>query len=141
MTRRIGIIAALAVSSALLACNAQAQTPACHGAQNPREVAEMLFGRNIGERLGVSEAAWAKFVAREMTPRFPDGLTISDATGQWRDTKTGKVVREPSKRVEIVLPAAKDASARLDAIAAAYKKEFHQQAVAVVVRTACVAFE
>jgi hypothetical protein len=120
---------------------ARAQALACHGVQKPREIAELLFGRNIGNRIGVSEAAWTRFVAREMTPRFPDGLTTVDATGQWRDTKTGKVVREPSKRVEIVLPGAGDDEAKLDAIVAAYKKQFHQQAVGVVVRPACVAFE
>ena len=117
------------------------QTLVCHGVQKPREVAELMFGRNIGNRLGVSEAAWARFVAREMTPRFPDGLTVVDATGQWRDTKTGKVVREPSKRVEIVLPGGGDDEDKLDAIVAAYKKQFRQQAVGVVVRPACVAFE
>jgi hypothetical protein len=121
--------------------SAAAQTLACHGAQKPREVAELMFGRNIGNRVGVSEAAWQRFVAREMTPRFPDGLTIIDATGQWRDSGTSKVVREPSKRVEIVLPGAGDDEDKLDAIVAAYKKQFRQQAVGVVVRPACVAFE
>jgi len=112
----------------------------CHGAQKPRDVAELLFGRNVGNRIGVSEAAWARFVAREMTPRFPDGLSVVDATGQWRDRDSGKVVREPSKRVEIVLPGADDDAAKLDAIAAAYKTRFHQQSVGIVVRPACVSF-
>ena len=119
---------------------ARSQTLACHGAQKPREIAELLFGRNIGDRVGVSEAAWARFVAREMTPRFPDGLTIVDATGQWRDRDSGKVVREPSKRVEIALPGNDDDAAKLDAIAAAYKSRFHQQAVGILMRPACVSF-
>jgi hypothetical protein len=131
----------LLFATMLTASAADAQALACHGAQKPREVVELLFGRNIGNRVGVSEADWARFVAREMTPRFPDGLTVSDAVGQWRDTKTGKVVHEPSKRVEIVLPGRGGDAGKLDAIVAAYKKQFHQQAVAVVVRSACVAFE
>ncbi len=120
----------------------QAQTAAlsCHGAQQVRQVAELLFGRDIGHKLGVSESAWARFVAREMTPRFPDGLTVTDASGQWRDSADGTVVREPSKRVEIVLPGAADDTARLDAIVTAYKRDFHQQSVAVIVRPACVSF-
>jgi hypothetical protein len=116
------------------------QSLACHGAQKPKEVAELLFGRNIGGRLGVSEAAWARFVAREMTPRFPDGLTIIDAVGQWRDRDSGKVVREPSKHVEIVLPGNEDDSVKLDAVVAAYKTQFRQQGVGIVLRPACVAF-
>ena len=134
---RIGTLAlryfallAMLAASVLNTSAADAQTLACHGAQKPRDIAELLFGRNIGNRVGVSEAAWARFVAREMTPRFPDGLTVIDATGQWRDSDTGKVVREPSKRVEIVLPGAGDDEGKLDAIVAAYKKAFRQQAVA-----------
>jgi hypothetical protein len=138
---RIVVLLALSVMAlAAAATGGRAQTLSCNGMQRPKQVAELLFGRDIGNRLGVSETAWARFVAREMTPRFPDGLTITDAIGQWRDTARGTIVREPSKRVEIVLPGGDDDEARLDAIAKAYKAEFHQQSVGVIVRPACVAF-
>jgi hypothetical protein len=39
-----------------------------------------------------------------------------------------------------VLPGNKDDDARLDAVVAAYKREFHQHSVGVIVRPACVAF-
>ena len=116
------------------------QALSCHGTQQVRQIAELLFGRDVGHRLGVSESAFARFVAREITPRFPDGLTVSDATGQWRDRDSGAITREPSKRVEIVLPGTADEESRLDAIVAAYKHRFHQQSVAVIVRPACVSF-
>src|SRR5580700_2231022 len=54
---------------------AQPAAAPCHGTQQSRTVAELLFGRNIGRSIGVSESDWAGFVAREMAPRFPDGLT------------------------------------------------------------------
>jgi hypothetical protein len=119
---------------------AQPAPPPCHGTQQSRMVAELLFGRNIGHRLGVSETAWARFVASELTPRFPDGLTITDAIGQRRDRNSGRSVQEPSKHVEIVLPGNRDDEVRLDAVAAAYKRQFHQQSVGVIVRPACVSF-
>lgn len=114
--------------------------PSCHGAQHDRQVAELLFGRDIGSRIGVSETAWARFVARELTPRFPDGLTVSDAVGQWRDPASGKFVREPTKRVEIVLPGRDDDAARLEAVVQSYKRAFRQRSVGVIVRPACVSF-
>jgi len=122
--------------------NATAQTLAivCHGTQRSGQVAELLFGRDVGNRVGVSEAAWRRFVAREVTPRFPDGLTVSNAIGQWRDPANGRMVREPSKRVEIVLPGRPDDGARLDAVAAAYKRQFHQHSVRAIVQSACVSF-
>jgi uncharacterized protein DUF3574 len=123
-----------------LESGAAAETLSCHGAQRPRQVAELLFGRDIGHRVGVSEAAWSRFVAREITARFPDGLTITDAIGQWRDRDSGTLLHEPAKRVEIVLPGNADDEARLDAVVSAYKRQFQQHSVGVIVRPACVSF-
>ena len=144
---RSSLAAAFSVTVLVAASSGAAAQPApppapppCHGTQQFRMVAELLFGRDIGHRVGVSEAAWASFVARELTPRFPDGLTITDAIGQRRDRDTGRTVQEPSKHVEIVLPGNRDDEARLDAVASAYKRQFHQQSVGVIIRPACVSF-
>lgn len=119
------------------AANAQI---ACQGKQKTMAVAEMMFGRKIGDRIGVSNSAWARFVDSEITPRFPDGLTVVDAAGQWRDPEKKRVVREPSKLVTIVLADALPDLAKLEAIAEVYKSCFRQQAVMIVVRPACVSF-
>ena len=83
-----------------------------------------MFGRKIGDRIGVSEGEWGRFVDREITPRFPDGLTVFNAAGQWRDKDSNKIVREPSKIVLIVLPGNDEDIARLNEIAEAYKSRF-----------------
>jgi hypothetical protein len=119
---------------------AGAEPITCRGSQKPAEVAELLFGRKIGDRLAVGEAQWARFLAREISARFPDGLTVLDATGQWRDRTRNALVREPSKLVQIVLPGRADDGERLDAIVSAYKSRFRQQSVGVIVRPACVSF-
>jgi hypothetical protein len=134
------IFGAILLTAAQTRSVAQTTSLRCSGTQQPKQVAELIFGRDIGKRLGVSESAFARFVAREMTPRFPDGLTITDAVGQWRDPKSDSIVREPSKRVEIVLAGNDSDKARLDAVVEAYKREFRQQAVVVIVRGACVSF-
>jgi hypothetical protein len=119
---------------------AQASPLSCHDAQQPKLVAELLFGRDIGNRPGVSEAAWRSFVAHEITPRFPDGLTVIAATGQWRDPARKRIVREPSRLVMIVLPGNSDDQARLAAIVAAYKHRFQQHSVGVILQSACASF-
>lgn len=101
----------------------------------------MLFGRKIGDRIGVSNVAWARFVDREITPRFPDGLSVVDAAGQWLDPDKKRVVREPSKIVTIVVADLEKGQGAIDAITEAYKKRFRQQAVGVIVRPACVSFQ
>jgi hypothetical protein len=131
---------AMAQSAPPSTSQSSSQSISCHGSQKARQVAELLFGRDVGHRLGVSERAWAHFVAREITPRFPDGFTVTNAAGQWRDSASGAIVHEASKRVEIVLPGAADDEARLDAAVAAYKRAFHQHSVLVIVQRACVSF-
>lgn len=117
-----------------------AQALDCRAGQQPSLTAEILFGRNIGDRHAVTEAAWSRFLASEITPRFPAGLTVVDATGQWRDSKRNVLVRERSKLLLVTLrPGAAD-QAKIDAIVAAYKRRFHQQSVAVLVRQACISF-
>jgi len=98
-------------------------------------VVELLFGRT-----GVSEARWVRFLAAEVTPRFPDGLTVLDARGQWRAPGAIKIVRERSKIVMIAMPPHADNDAKIYAMAEAYKKQFRQDSVGIIVRPACVAF-
>jgi len=54
---------------------ATAQEIACSAPLKAMLEIDLMFGRNIGGALGVSEGTWSDFVASEITPRFPDGLT------------------------------------------------------------------
>jgi len=104
-------------------------------------VAELFFGRDKDGRLNVSDAEWSDFLASVVTPSFPDGLTVFDGYGQWRNPATGVIGRSP--RVKIVLIAVKaipDRGPRLTAVIDAYKTRFHQQSVGVITRDSCAAF-
>jgi Protein of unknown function (DUF3574) len=139
--RRTVVRVATALTLVLaLAGGADAQLLDCLGGQRPSQVAELMFGRNIGSRLGVNEADWSRFVDREIVSRFPNGLTMFNAAGQWRDEATNKIVRERSKVVQIVLPGQVEDIARLNEIVAAYKRRFKQHSVVMIVRPACVSF-
>ncbi|MGL5138023.1 MAG: DUF3574 domain-containing protein [Beijerinckiaceae bacterium] len=112
----------------------------CSEGANPRLKAELLFGRNIGNRLGVSEDDFRRFLAAEVTPRFPEGLTVLDGRGQYRDSMAGTIVREPSKLMVLIIkdePAERD---KLSAVAEAYKARFRQQSVGTIIRPVCAAF-
>jgi uncharacterized protein DUF3574 len=136
------VIAAAAILPLLLSSVGftQAQLLSCAGVQKPQQVAELMFGRKIPDRIAVTEDEWTQFVDQEITPRFPDGLTVLSAAGQWRDPSSNKIVREPSKVVLIVLPGKAEDLARVNEIAQAYKTRFKQQFVGVIVRPACVSF-
>ena len=113
--------------------------PTCAPGATAGETAQLFFGRNIAGAPGVSDADWRAFVDAEITPRFPDGLTVLDAAGQWRGA-SGAVEREASKVVVLMLSGAPDEEGRLAAVRAAYKARFQQEAVLQVRQKACVAF-
>jgi len=123
----------------LLTVTAQAQGLTCEAPAKPMLRAELMFGRNIGGHLGVTDARWQHYVARELTPRFPDGLTVLDAQGQWRNER-GAIVRERSKLVVVVTTDDSAARERIAAATAAYRQRFKQQSVGVLTRPVCAAF-
>jgi hypothetical protein len=133
-----GLIAAASLT--MLAGCAALPAPVCLPPSQPMLSAELAFGRNIGDRLAVSDAEFARFATEEITPRFPDGLTIVDSVGQWRDTARGRLVHEKGKLVTLVFAEDSAKRAALSQIADAYKQRFRQQAVMVSVRPSCVSF-
>ncbi|NEU99266.1 DUF3574 domain-containing protein [Bradyrhizobium uaiense] len=102
--------------------------------------AELLFGRRIAGHGRVSDAQWTDFLLREVTPRFPDGLTVLRASGQWRDPDTARITREPSFVVRVIAAETPETLARLTQIGAAYRQRFHQQSVGLTLSTTCASF-
>ena len=96
---------------------------------------ELLLGRGTA-----GDARWRQFLAREVTPRFPDGLTVYETYGQWRDPRRNVIVREKSRVLRIIVAADASAQEKIAAVAEAYKLQFSQKSVGIVTRTACVSF-
>jgi hypothetical protein len=109
--------------------------------EGQRATAELVFGRSSDDptQPGVSETDFTRFLDEEVTPRFPDGLTVVDAQGRW-SAPAGAAVHEQSKMVMIVLPGRADDHAKLDAVRDAYKKRYHQQSVLLMTHGDCVSF-
>lgn len=132
-TRMIWPIIALVVAGC--------ETPApqgCPAGLKPVTEAELFFGRDIAGGGSVGDAEWQSFLDTDVTPRFPNGLTVEDGSGQWKDEHG--IVRESSKRVTIVLTGAPGEQADLDAIRASYKSRFRQDAVLLVETNGCGGF-
>ncbi|MEV2233604.1 DUF3574 domain-containing protein [Streptomyces phaeochromogenes] len=79
----------------------------------------------------VTDGQFMDFVDRQVTPAFPDGLTVQDGRGQWRD-RNGVIERERSYELILLYPVgrAKAADPGIEGIRDAYEKEFGQEAVA-----------
>ena len=95
-----------------------------------RGQARLFFGLQ-GPRGLVSDFEWETFLADVVTPRFPNGLTVVQASGQWRGAGD-RLEREPARVVEIVHDESPDAWQRIDRIVKLYKTRYQQQSVMVV---------
>jgi Protein of unknown function (DUF3574) len=99
---------------------------------------ELYFGSGKPDGSSVTEKEFRAFVDKEVTPRFPDGLTLLTGYGQYRGS-SGRIIKEQSF-VLVLLYQGKDANAKLENIRAAYKKAFKQESVLRVDDTTRVSF-
>ncbi|GAA4831506.1 DUF3574 domain-containing protein [Saccharopolyspora rosea] len=81
----------------------------------------------------VTDEQFHGFLDEVVTPLFPDGLTVEDAYGQYRDSH-GRIERERSYRLTLLHPeseAPRD-DARIDHVRKTYQQRFAQESVARV---------
>jgi len=103
-------------------------------------VAEMFFSRSVRGREPLTDAEWAEFAAQTITPNFPEGFTVFDGQGQWRNPRTGAIARDATKILLVAVKREPDLQARLSAVIDTYKARFQQQSVGVITRDSCAAF-
>ena len=111
-----------------LLCGCQSSCPAGL-ARQPEAL--LFFGGSV------PDDAWDNFSAIFLNSAFPDGFTVYEAAGQWRDPNTHQIVRERTRVVQVFGPAT---PAQVSAVRATYRTRFHQTSVGAVVRSACAAF-
>lgn len=109
---------------------------ACRAPLKPATSIELYLGRDRGAAGDVTNAQWASFLNEEVTPRFPSGLSVIDVAGQYRE-KTGKITRERTKLLIVVVFDAPAHEPKIEAVVAAYNARFHPEGVFRVERPVC----
>jgi Protein of unknown function (DUF3574) len=91
---------------------------------------ELFFGSLKPDGSVVSEEAFLGFFTAEITPRFPNGLTLLTGLGQFL-TAQGVMHQEPSRLLILLYPVEdeRDSSEKIEQIREQYKRMFHQEAV------------
>jgi len=119
------------------------QGDAAHPAQTQGWVDTRLFfglGPADHPEQGISEVQWRSFLDKEVTPRFPDGLTVIDVYGQWQGKQETAPERLHSKLLVIYYPDTPDNRGKVEAIRAAWKQRTGDQSVLRVTQPADVSF-
>ena len=124
----------LAALLALGACTppaVQTAAPAfaCAAPLKPAVEVDLYFGE-------ISAPQWTAFLDEEVTPRFPDGLSVIDVNGQYR-SRRGTIGRERSKLLVIVVFDAPAHASRVQAIVDSYRQRYKQESVLRVERPVC----
>jgi uncharacterized protein DUF3574 len=98
----------------------------------------LYFGGEYSDGV-VTPAQWKDFVDSVVTPRFPEGLTVIEAAGQYR-TAAGIIQHEPSRVLQLMHADDAGTEAAIREIKMAYQTQFKQEAVLRVRSKACVSF-
>ena len=80
------------------------------------------MGTVDGKEGAVSPARWREFLDQQVTSRFPDGFTVFDAYGQWRDHGAKEPERLSTKVIVILHENNLQNDGNIEAIRLAYKR-------------------
>jgi hypothetical protein len=127
----------LAVLCAALAGCASPRNEACTAPSHQMKRVELFFGAAFDDGKPIDNARWQDFLDKDVTPRFPAGLTAYEAYGQWQRSD-GRIEKSPSRVLVIWYEG--DRSSRIESIREAYKKRFRQMSVMRVDGADCVSF-
>ena len=145
----IALLLALLIGVSYRSFSSQsAPSPTLHGdAAHPAKTqgwvdTHLYFGLGPADapERGVSEAAWRDFLDKEVTSRFPAGLSVVDVYGQWQGKEEKAPERIHSKMLIIDYPGTADNNRRIEAIRAAWKQKTGDQSVMKVTQPAEVSF-
>ncbi|WP_019059200.1 DUF3574 domain-containing protein [Streptomyces prunicolor] len=127
-----GLLLAAAAPTAYAGLDTEAAPAPTRG--TPYIETQLFFGTERPDGgPAVTDRQFMAFVDKEVTPDFPNGLTVQNGRGQWRDAN-GKIEKERSYELILLYPvAAAGASDRkIEEVRRAYEKAFGQEAVARV---------
>jgi uncharacterized protein DUF3574 len=108
------------------------------GSSSASQIRTTLYFGLSRPKGSVSGLEWQIFLRDEVTKRFPDGLTVWQAEGQWQ-TAAGSIDREQSKVLLLVHADTAAARQSVQSVIEAYRKAFDQQSVLWESARVCVA--
>lgn len=114
-------------------------TPAAGAKQQILTKDELYFGMSKPGGGVISEAQWEQFLSSEITPRFPDGLTVLESYGQYLNSR-GILAKEKTKLVILMYVSSPEKNQAIKEIIDSYKQKFQQESVLRVSSTVQVSF-
>ena len=108
------------------------------GAATAAQLRTTLYFGMARPKGSVSELEWQLFLRDEVTPRFPIGLTVWDAEGQWRSGQAA-IEHERTKVLLLVHPDRPEARSLVLEVINRYRRAFDQESVLWETSRVCIA--
>jgi hypothetical protein len=110
------------------------------GGGHAMRIFDLYFGRSVSGRGAVTDTEWQDFRDQVITPALPDGYTVLDGQGAWRNPRTGKTTSEATKILVVAMPDTPQSLDAINGIRSNWQQRFHQYVVGMTVRTGCGSF-
>jgi hypothetical protein len=132
LTISLLIVNQFGVSAAQVFSLPKLQNSATQISNNPQLYlrTELFFGLNKTDNSVVTESEWIEFLDSEVTARFPEGFTVLNGFGQYRDSKQ-QIIKENSRVLILLYPANKRkiVNRKIEQLRRIYKQKFQQESV------------
>ena len=122
---------------ALLSACASNPASLCAPGQQAAIQDTLYFGTGRVHGGAVTPQEWEGFVRDEIAPRFPQGFSILEAQGQWRNAD-GSIAHEQTHILQLLHSVDERNERAVGEIADRYKTRFEQEAVLRVRAAACM---
>lgn len=121
------------VAVALMVSGCAGVGQVCGAGLSPMVEAQLFFGGSVAPE------QWRAFVDQEITPRFPDGFTVLETQGQWRN-RDSTISREAGHELLIIATRSAASEKNLNAMRDVYKRRFMQESVLLAESPHCAGF-
>ncbi|MGD0430222.1 MAG: DUF3574 domain-containing protein [Acetobacteraceae bacterium] len=110
------------------------------GAGQAMRIFNLYFGRSVAGRGEVTDAEWRDFRDHVVTPALPNGYTLLDGEGAWRNPRSNVTVSEVTKILVVAMPDTAESQSAINGIRSSWQHRFHQYVVGMTVQTGCGSF-
>ena len=100
---------------------------------------ELFFGLSRDQGPDITEQEFQDFIDTDVTPLFPDGLTLLTGRGQWANAY-GSITQEETKLLILFYRFSEAGNQAVEEIRQSYVDLFQQESVLRVDEQACVSF-
>ena len=120
---------------AIASCGSVRPQLCASGLQNA--IQEQLYFGTEKPSGHVTPEEWAQFLSETVTPRFPQGLTVWQASGQWLSASS-EIIQEPAYVLNLIHSPDVSYESAVHEIVAVYKARFQQEAVLQIKSHVCM---